>query len=102
MQNGQCIISKTSDPHRLLLNLSDKISLKIIKLSALTSNEKFELPNASHSVSDIEVCFAYIIKNMSMEYIYIYIYICQYRIENRITFRTKTGYYLELLRPETI
>ena len=100
MQNGQCIISKTSDPHRLLLNLSDKISLKIIKLSALTSNEKFELPNASHSVSDIEVCFAYIIKNMSMEYIYIYI--CQYRIENRITFRTKTGYYLELLRPETI
>ena len=75
MQNGQCIISKTSDPHRLLLNLSDKISLKIIKLSALTSNEKFELPNASHSVSDIEVCFAYIIKNMSMEYIYIYIYI---------------------------
>ena len=104
MQNGQCIISKTSDPHRLLLNLSDKISLKIIKLSALTSNEKFELPNASHSVSDIEVCFAYIIKNMSMEYIYIYIYIyiCQYRIENRITFRTKTGYYLELLRPEKI
>ena len=89
MQNGQCIISKTSDPHRLLLNLSDKISLKIIKLSALTSNEKFELSNASHSVSDIEVCFAYIIKNMSMEYIYIYIHIY-------VNIEQKTELHLEL------
>ena len=30
-------------------------------------------------------------------YIYIYIYI----IEKRIIFKTKTGYYLELLKPET-
>ena len=96
MQNGQCIISKTSDPHRLLLNLSDKISLKIIKLSALTSNEKFELPNASHSVSDIEVCFAYIIKNMSMEYIYIYIYIYIIYIYIYVNIEQKTELHLEL------
>ena len=99
MQNGQCIISKTSDPHRLLLNLSDKISLKIIKLSALTSNEKFELSNASHSVSDIEVCFAYIIKNMSMEYIYIYIYIYIYTyiyIHIYVNIEQKTELHLEL------
>ena len=32
-------------------------------------------------------------------YIYIYIYI--YIIEKRIIFKTKTGYYLELLKPET-
>ena len=66
--------SKTSDPHRLLLNLSDKIKLKskdkyvalsnlsiyytwknikqsyknnISKISAPTWNEKFELPDGS-------------------------------------------------------
>ena len=66
--------SKTSDPHRLLFNLSDKINLersdryvalpnlsiyytwknikkscknKKFKVSALTWNEKFELPDGS-------------------------------------------------------
>ena len=28
--------------------------------------------------------------------------ICINKIENRITFKTKTGYYLELLTPETM
>ena len=72
--------SKTSDPHRLLLNLSDKIGFKRkdkyvglstssiyytwknikisyknnkLKISALTWNEEFELPHGSYSVSDI-------------------------------------------------
>ena len=83
--------SKTSDLHRLLLNLSDKISLKSkdkyvalsnlsiyytwenikksyennkFKISAPTWNEKFELPNESYSVSDIQEYFEDIIKNM--------------------------------------
>ena len=82
--------SKTSDPHRLLLNLSEKIYLKgrdkyivlsnlIIfctwknikksyknnkfKISAATWNDEFELPDASYSVSDIQDCFEYILKN---------------------------------------
>ena len=69
--------SGTSDPHRLLLNLKDKIKLKIIdkyadlsnlsiyhiwknikksyknnkfKISAPTWNEEFELPDESYSV----------------------------------------------------
>ena len=73
--------SKTSDPHRLLLNLSDKINLKRsdkyvalsnlsiyytwknikksyknnkFKISAPTWNEEFELPDESYSVSDIQ------------------------------------------------
>ena len=73
--------SKTSDPHRLLLNLSDKVSLKRsdkyvalsnfsiyytwknmkkscknnkCKISAPTWNEEFELPDESYSVSDIQ------------------------------------------------
>ena len=83
--------SKTSDPHRLLLNLSDKINLKrsdkYVALSNLSNyytwenikksyknnkfktsapkwNEEFELPDGSYSVSDIEDYFEYIFKNM--------------------------------------
>ena len=83
--------SKTSDPHRLLLNLTDKIDLrrkdKYIALSNLsiyytwknikksyknnkfkipapTWNEEFELPDGSYSVSDIQDYFEYILKNM--------------------------------------
>ena len=74
--------SKTSDPLRLLLNLPDKIDLKRsdkyvalsnlsihytwknitksckndkFKISALTWNEEFELPDGSYSVSDIQL-----------------------------------------------
>ena len=74
--------SKTSDPLRLLLNLPDKINLKRsdkyvalsnlsiyytwknitksckndkFKISALTWNEEFELPDGSYSVSDIQL-----------------------------------------------
>ena len=83
--------SKISDPHRLLLNLSDKIDLKRsdknvflsnlgiyytwkyikksyknnkFKISALTWNEEFELSDGSYSVSDIQDYFKYILKNM--------------------------------------
>ena len=81
--------SKTSDPHRLLINLTDKINLKrsdkYVNLSGLsiyytwknikksyknnksyisapTWNEEFELPGGSYSVSDIQYYFEYIIK----------------------------------------
>ena len=83
--------SKTSDPYRLLLNLSDKTNWKrsdkynplsnpsiyytwkdtkqIIeknkfKISAPTWNEEFELHDGSYSVSDIQGYFEYILKNM--------------------------------------
>ena len=83
--------SKTSDPHRLLLNLTDKINLKRsdkyvalsnlsiyytwkniknsyennkFKISALTWNKGFELPDGSYSVSDIQDYCEYIFKNM--------------------------------------
>ena len=78
--------SKTSDPHRLLINLSDKIYLKgsdkyvassnltiyftwkninnIFKVSTPTWNEEFELPDGSYSTSDIQDYFKYIFKKM--------------------------------------
>ena len=82
---------KTSDPHMLLLNLSDKIDLKRsdkyvalsnlsmyytwrnkekscknnkFKISAPTRNEEFELPDELYSVSDIQDYFKYIFKNV--------------------------------------
>ena len=81
--------SKTSDPQRILFNLSDKINLKKsdkyvalsnlniyytwrnikksyknnkFKISALIWNEEFELPDVSYSVSNIQDYFVYIIK----------------------------------------
>ena len=80
--------SKTCDPHRLLLNLTDNINLKRsdnvassnlsiyytwrnikklyknnkFKISTPTKNEEFELPDGSYSVSDIQDYFEYILK----------------------------------------
>ena len=83
--------SKTSDPHKLLLNLTDKTDLrrkdKYIALSNLsicctwknvkksyknnkfkisnpTWNEEFELSDGSFSISDIRDYFEYKLKNM--------------------------------------
>ena len=81
--------SKTSDPHKLLLNLTDKIGLKgkdkyitlsnlsiyctwrnikkthgnnKFRISAPTWNKEFELPDVSYSISDIQDYFEYISK----------------------------------------
>ena len=81
--------SKTSDSHRLLLNLTDKIDLRRndkyialsnlsicytwknikksyrnnkFKISVPTLNEEFELPDGSYSISDIQDYFEYILK----------------------------------------
>ena len=82
---------KTSDHHRLLLNILDKINLKRddkyvalskfsiycawknirksykndkFRISAPTWNEELELADGSYSVSDIQNYFKYIFKNL--------------------------------------
>ena len=72
------------------------------KISPLTRNEEFELPDGSCSVSDIQDYFEYILKNMEKRLDKPLIRIYVNKIENRITFKTKTGYYLEFLMPETM
>ena len=115
--------SKTSEPHVLILKLADKLDLrrgeKSIALSNLsiyykwknikssynnnkfkiltpTWNDEFDLPEGSYIVSDIQDYFEYILKkngeNIDGPSIRIYLN----KIENRITFKIKTGYYLEL------
>ena len=68
------------------------------KIHAPTWNETFDLPDGSYLINYIQDHFEYIIKkhktitdeNSSIK-------ICVNRIKNRIVFRIKTGYKLELL-----
>ena len=119
--------SKTSELHVLILKLTDKLDLRRgektlsnlsiyytwknikssynnskFKISAPTWNYKFELPNGSYSVSDIQDYFEYILKkhgeNIDIPSVEIYLN----KIENRITFGIKNEYSLELLTPETM
>ena len=122
--------SKTSELHVLILKLTDKLDLrrgaKIIALSnvsiyytwknikspyninkfkifAPTWNDKFELPDGSYSISNIQDYFEYIKKkkqgeNTDKPSMQIYIN----KIENRVTFKIQDGYSLELLTSETI
>ena len=72
------------------------------KISAPTLSEEFELPDGSHSVSDIQDYFEYILKKQSESVDNPSIRIYVNKTENRIMFKIKSGYYLELLTPETM
>ena len=72
------------------------------KISAPTWNDKFELPDGFYSVSNIHDYFEYILKKhgeiTDKPSVQIYVN----NIENRVTFKIKNGYSLELLTPETM
>ena len=72
------------------------------KISAPTWNDEFELPDGSYSISDIQDYFEYILKkhgeNIDNPSVKIYVN----KIENRITFKIKNGFNLELLTLETM
>ena len=61
-------------------------------MSAPTWNEKFELPDGSYSVSDIQYYFKYIIKKHEIVTDNPPVKIYINKIENRIRFRIKTWY----------
>ena len=121
--------SKTSKLHVLILKLTNKLDLRIgekiialsnlsiyytwknikssynnnkFKISAPTWNDKFELPDGSYSVSDIQDYFEYILKKHGEDIDKPSVQIYVNKIENRITFKIKNGYSLELLMPETM
>ena len=70
------------------------------KISAPTWND--ELPNESYSVSDRQNYFEYIIKKHETIADNPPVQIYVNKIKNRIVFRIKTGYKLELLTDETM
>ena len=121
--------SKMSKPHVLILKLTNKLDLRIgekiialsnlsiyytwknikssynnnkFKISAPKWNDEFELPDGSYSVSDIQDYFEFILKkhgeNTDNPSVHIYVN----KIENRVAFRIKDGYSLELSVPETM
>ena len=79
---------------------SDYINNKF-KISAPTWNDTFDLPNGSNSITDIQNYFQYIIKKhetiSSTSSILIYVN----KIKNKIVFKIKSGYKLELRSKET-
>ena len=83
----------------LACTIHGKISLyknNKCKTSAVTWNEEFELPDGTYSASDIQEYFEYILKKHETVADNPSIMIYVNKIENRITFKLKTGYYLEL------
>ena len=72
------------------------------KISFTTWNYKFELPDRLYCVSNIQDYFDHIIKKHETVIDNSPIRIYVNKIENGITFKIKTGYYLTLLTPETI
>ena len=83
-------------------NIKSSYNNNKFKISAPSWNEEFELPDGSYSISDTKDYFEYILKKHSESVDNPSIKIYVNNIENRITFKIKSGYYLELLTPETM
>ena len=122
-------ISKTSKPHVLLGKLTEKLDLRRgkksfalsklniyykwkkikssynnnkCKMSDLTWNDKFELLDGSYSISVIQDYFEHILRKHSKKIDNPSTRIYVNKIENIMSFKIKTGYYLELLTPGTM
>ena len=121
--------SRTPKLHILLLKLTNKLDLRMgrkvislsnlsiyytwknikssnnnnkFKMSAPTWNDEFELPDGFYSVSDIKGYFEYLLKKHGEDIDKSPVQIYVNKIENRVIFKIKNGYSLELLTPETI
>ena len=121
--------SKTSEPNRFKYDLIDKLDLKNpnknialgslsiyytwknvkstynnnkFKISALTWNKTFDLPDGSYNISEIQDYIEYIIKKHDEIGENAPILIYANTVNNRIVFKMKTGYKLELLSKETM
>ena len=121
--------SQTNEPHKFILNLSQRLDLRSsdkhvplqnlsiyytwknirkqyknnkLKIIAPTWNDEFQLPDGSYSVSHIQDYIEYIIKKRrtltTVPPIHAYIN----RINNRLVFKIKDGYKLELQTLETM
>ena len=121
--------SKTSEPYKFKYDLIDKLDLKNpnknmalanlsmyytsknvksifnnnkFKISAPTWNETFDLPDGSNNISEIQDYIEYIIKKHETIGENAPILIYANTINNRIVFKIKSGYKLELLSKETM
>ena len=121
--------SKTSELNRFKYNLIDKLDLRNpnknmalanlsiyytwknvksiyknnkFKISTPTWSQKFNLPDGSYNIPEMQDYFEYIIKKHKAITDTAPILIYANNITNRIVFKIKTGYKLELLSKETM
>ena len=121
--------SRIPKPHILTLKLANKLHLRFgekvialsnlsiyytwknikssynnnkFKISAPTWNDEFEIPDGSYSISDIQDYLEYILKKHREDIDKPSLQIYVNKIENRVTFKIKNAYSLELLTPETM
>ena len=121
--------SKTNEPYRFKYDLTDKLDLRNpnknmalasssiyyiwknvkstynnikSKISSPTWNETFDLPDGSYKISEIQDYIEYVIKKHKTIGENAPILIYANTINNRIVFKIKTGYELELLSKETM
>ena len=87
-------------------NVKSNVKLNVnnnkFKISAPTWHETFDLPDGSYNISEIQNYFKYIIKKHETIAETAPILIYANNIINRIVFKIKTGYKLELLSKETM
>ena len=123
------LYSKTNESNKFIYQFTDKLNLKNpnknmalanlssyytwkniksqynnnkFKISAPTWNDTYDLPDGSYSVSAIQDYFEYIIKKHETIADNSPVQIYVKRIKNRIVFKIKAGYKLELLSEETM
>ena len=121
--------SKTNEPHKLVLNLSQRLDLRSsdkhvaiqnlsiyytwkhireqyknnkLKIIYLTWNDEFELPDDPYSVSDIQDYIEFIIKKREPLITTPPIHVHINIINNILVFKIKDGYKLELQTPQTM
>ena len=83
-------------------NIKSAYNNNKFKISAPTWNDTFDLPDGSYSISDIQDYFEFIIKKHETLTENPPVQIYPNKIKNRIVFKIKTGYKLELLSLETM
>ena len=83
-------------------NIKSEYNNNKFKISAPTWDETFDLPDGSYSIADIQDYFEFIIKKHETLTENPPVQIYPNKIKNRIIFKIKTGYKLELLTPEAI
>ena len=83
-------------------NIKSEYSNNKFKIFAPTWNETFDLHDGSYSIDGIQDYFEFIIKKHETLTENPPVQIYPNKIKNRIVFKIKTGYKLELLTPETM
>ena len=83
-------------------NIKSEYNNNKFRFSAPKWNNTFDLPDGSYSITEIQDYFEFIIQKHKTLTGNPPIQIYPNKIKNRIVFRIKTGYKLEMLTPETM